>query len=149
MATSKVMSVEEVAGIIRQMSREEMAKLVRLVPELLEIEAPKAELPRRWDEAELRGLLLQKLKELGEEYHPMRDDDPFIGGFTVKEYFELPDEEQEALWNKLYAEESEKLEELEVKSPYELFEAKALDRDIWLGLSSLARGLLLRRPPDH
>ncbi len=99
-ATKERPSVKQVAEIIRRMSREELAELVRLVPDLQEVklQEEKPAPARKWDEAELREYFKKKLEELGGEARPMRDDDPFLGGLTVGEFFALPDEEQEAIW---------------------------------------------------
>jgi hypothetical protein len=47
---------------------------------------------------ELRDYVRQEMASLGSEYRPMQASDPFIDGLSVKEYFALPDAEQERLW---------------------------------------------------
>lgn len=117
--TQERLSVEQVANIIRQMSPQEKEKLLRLVPDLQKVE-PREEkpTPARWDEAELREYFLKRMEELGGESRPMQDDDPFLGGLTVREYLELSDEEDKAMWDRLYAEAEKEIGE------YEEFEVK-------------------------
>lgn len=38
------------------------------------------------------------------ERRPMRDDDPFLSGLTVAEFFALPEDEQARLWSQAHAE---------------------------------------------
>lgn len=108
-------SVKEVADIIRRMSREERAELVRLVPDLQGVEAPEEKpVPaKKWDEAELRAYFLKKMEELGEGLPSLKEDEPFLGGLTVREYLELSDEEDKALWDRLYTEVEKEIEEYE------------------------------------
>lgn len=55
------------------------------------------------------------MAKLGDEYHPMQDDDPFLGGLTVDEYFALSDEERERIWAELHFMEIGDFEERDVK----------------------------------
>jgi hypothetical protein len=47
---------------------------------------------------DLQDYIRKEMAALGSEYRPMQANDPFIGGLSVKEYFALPDAEQERLW---------------------------------------------------
>ena len=48
---------------------------------------------------------------------PPSDEDPFIGGLTVGEYLALSDEEQEKLWDELYAKASAELDKEDYEHP--------------------------------
>lgn len=47
----------------------------------------------------------------------MQDEDAFLGGMTVGEYFALPEAERERIWNELYAEAIASAQEREVNCP--------------------------------
>lgn len=107
-------SVERVAHIIREMSAEEKRYLVYLVPELREVEPLKPpEQPLRPSKEFLEQLQQEMLKARGGV--PPSDDEPFIGGLTRGEFYRLPEEEQEAIWDEVWAQaEAEAEEETEV-----------------------------------
>jgi hypothetical protein len=95
-------SVERVARIIREMSAEEKGYLVYLVPELREMEPLKPpEQPLRPSEEFLEQLRQEILRARGGV--PPSDDEPFIGGLTRGEFYHLPEEEQEAIWDEVWA----------------------------------------------
>ena len=50
----------------------------------------------------------------------LSEEDPFIGGLTVGEYLALSDEEQEKLWDELYAKASAELDEENYEHPVRL-----------------------------
>lgn len=109
-------SVERVARIIREMSAEEKGYLVYLVPELREVEPLKPpEQPLRPSEEFLEQLRQEMLEARGGV--PPSDEDPFVGGLTVGEYLALSDEEQEELWDELYAQASADLDEENYEHP--------------------------------
>jgi hypothetical protein len=95
-------SVERVARIIREMSAEEKRYLVYLVPELREVKPLKPpEQPLRPSEEFLAQLRQEILEARGGV--PPSDDEPFIGGLTRGEFYRLPEEEQEAIWDEVWA----------------------------------------------
>lgn len=109
-------SIGRVARIIREMSAEEKGYLVYLVPELREVEPLKPpEQPLR-PSAEFLEQLREKILEARGGVPPS-DEDPFIGGLTVGEYLALSDEEQEELWDELYAKASAELDEENYEHP--------------------------------
>jgi hypothetical protein len=109
-------SIERVAHIIREMSAEEKGYLVYLVPELREVEPLKPpEQPLRPSEEFLEQLRQEILE--ARDGVPPSDEDPFIGGLTVGEYLGLSDEEQEELWDELYAKASAELDEENYEHP--------------------------------
>jgi hypothetical protein len=94
--------IERVARIIREMSAEEKRYLVYLVPELREVEPLKPpEQPLRPSKEFLAQLRQEMLEARGGV--PPSDDEPFIGGLTRGEFYRLPEEEQEAIWDEVWA----------------------------------------------
>ena len=98
--------VQQVAELIKLLSREEIRQLVQLVPQLRE-EALKSQ-----DE------LVQWFRERMAEYkavsRPLDEEDTFLGGLKAKEYFALPESERERIWSELYAKAIEAAQEREV-----------------------------------
>ncbi len=87
--------VVAVARILQRFSQEELRQLVQVVPALREV----------WPEAE--DALVAHFRRLGleqREGQPASPDDPFIGGLTYAEFFALSEAEQDALWERLFAE---------------------------------------------
>ncbi|MDH7487055.1 MAG: hypothetical protein QHJ81_12360 [Anaerolineae bacterium] len=103
--------VVQVARFIRGLSSEEREQLKALVPEL---QRP-PEMRLLIDRAELRDYIQQELSKAREKYPPLAEDDLFLGGLTVKEYFALPDEERERIWNEEHVMGIEDFEEYDVK----------------------------------
>jgi hypothetical protein len=103
--------VVQVAKLIRGLSQKEREQLKVLIPELQR--PPEAKL--LIDKQDLRDYIQKELAEVGGEYWPLMEADPFLGGLTVGEYFALPDEERERIWNREHAMEIEDFEEHEVK----------------------------------
>jgi hypothetical protein len=88
--------VEQVAALIRRMTPKERAQLVELVPELRH----EASLPT--GQRDLIDYFSSKLEALPSA-PLMRDEDPFIGGLSVREFFALPEKEQARLWDEAHA----------------------------------------------
>jgi hypothetical protein len=103
--------VVQVARLIRGLSREEREQPKELLPELQR--PPETKLPV--DKGELRDYMQQELAKVGGEYLPLTEADPFLGGLTVREYFALPDEDRERIWNEEPAMEIEDFEEHDVR----------------------------------
>ncbi len=103
--------VVQVARLIRGLSREEREQLKVLVPEFQR--PPEAQL--LIDKEGLRNYIQQELAKVGGEHPPLTEADLFLGGLTVGEYFALPDEERERIWNEEHAMEIEDFEEHDVK----------------------------------
>jgi hypothetical protein len=114
--TEYSISVERVARIIREMSAEEKGYLVCLVPELRKVEPLKPPEPTLRPSEEF---LVQLRREILEARGgvPPSDEDPFIGQLTVGEYLALSDEEQEELWDELYAQASAELDKEDYEHP--------------------------------
>ena len=104
--------VQKVASVVRRLSREEMAQLIELVPELREIK-PASEWQEETDASEyFRQLAL----EMSGGVTPSLQDE-FLEELTYEEYFALSDEEEKALWDCIFAEDE--------TGPYDLKEHEA------------------------
>jgi hypothetical protein len=134
------LSVEQIAGLVRQLDRGDQLRLLKLVPELREAASQTLsvqdegrrgiESADKWDvtpvparppveeagfppeQKELIAYFDQKLALLPER-RPMQDNDPFLGGLTVGEFFALPEVEQARIWDEAYAEAERALENRE------------------------------------
>lgn len=93
--------VVQVARLIHRFDRRQKAHLLQLVPELQTIRPEEADIPA--EQAELMAYFRRKMEALPER-RPMRDDDPFLGGLTVAEFFALPEAEQARIWDEAHAE---------------------------------------------
>jgi hypothetical protein len=107
-ATAPTKRVKQAATLIRRFTSEELRQLTMLVPEL-----ELAEREKRLSEA-AQAYYHRELEQLGEAYPPLGDDEPFVGELTVSEYFALPEEEQERLWNAEFVMDIDDFEEHEV-----------------------------------
>jgi hypothetical protein len=106
-ATSVSPRVLRVLNLIRRLEPEERSQLGQLLPPEV---TPPSVVPK-----EAMAEAVAYFQEKGHRRPtPPSLDDPFIAGFTYREYFTLPAEEADALWEKL-AEEAPSLEELPVK----------------------------------
>ena len=102
--------VIQVARLIKSLKPEEQAQLGALVPELLR--APKAE-AIGVNVKEAKRFVQEKLAKMADKYPPLSEDDEFLGGLTVKEYFSLPEEERERIWEKAHSMSIDDFEEYE------------------------------------
>jgi hypothetical protein len=103
--------VVQVARLIRGLSPEEREQLQALVPELQR--APKVK--PLIDKGGLRDYIQQELAKVGGESPPLTEADQFLSGLTVGEYFALPDEDRERIWNEEHTMDIEDFEEHDVK----------------------------------
>jgi len=93
---------------------DEIRQLTRRVPQLRD--EPRV-IPEKGAESdELVLWVREQMAPYAVETHPMRDDDLFLGGMTVGEYFALPDQERERIWDELYTEAIESAPERGVKA---------------------------------
>ena len=103
--------VLQVAKLVRLLSRDEVRQLIRLVPQLQaerEVVADKRKDLVRWAREQMAPYELQT--------RPMQDEEPFLGDVSVATYFDLPEAEREHIWDQLYADAIEAVEERQVKS---------------------------------
>lgn len=96
--------VRQVARVLRFFSREELAQLVSLVPELQTVKP--AELPGAIEH--VRQAMLSLRGGI-----PLSLQEEFIGGLTYEQYFALSEEEEDAFWEHIFAEGETDLPELE------------------------------------
>lgn len=97
-------TVEEIATMVRRLDRRDQRRLLRLVPELKSVPAddtPETPSAVHYDVKATLAYFYEKMAALPDA-RPMQDDDPFIEGLTVGEFFALPDEEQERLWDQAH-----------------------------------------------
>jgi hypothetical protein len=100
--------VEQVARLVRTFNPQQMAQLVQLVPQLQTIQSQSEHYSA--EQAELAAYFDQQLEAFS-EYPPMQDDAPFICGLSVKEFFTLPEAEQDRIWNEAHIEAERQLED--------------------------------------
>ncbi|GEM_PF-659261 len=103
--------VVQVARLIRGLSPGEREQLKVLVPDLQRLPETKLMI----DKGGLRDYIQQELAKVEDEYPSLMEADPFLGGLTVGEYFALPDEDRERIWNEEHTMEIEDFEEHDVK----------------------------------
>ena len=89
-------SVEQIAAVIKQMSAEERQRLFELVPEiqyqLMGGRPPSTETL----DAKVEKLRADVKRLFGETV--VTDDMPFLGGLTLRQYFEMPAAARAQLW---------------------------------------------------
>ena len=105
-------SVEQVAVVIKQMSRSDRERLLNLVPELRQMSPTTSR--RQGDQA---VAVVERMREevrraLGGQL--LSQSEPFLGELTLGQYLELPDDERGQLWDVWAEIETEELEELDV-----------------------------------
>ncbi|MCC7359254.1 MAG: hypothetical protein IT317_07250 [Anaerolineales bacterium] len=89
-------SVEQIAAVIKQMSSDERQRLFELVPEiqyqLIGGRPPSTDSI----DAHIDTLRGEVKRLLGETV--ITDDMPFLGGLTLRQYFDLPETERTQIW---------------------------------------------------
>jgi hypothetical protein len=93
--------VEQVARLIRSFDRRQKVRLLQLVPELCTIQPGETGIPA--EQEELMAYFERKFDALPER-RPMRDDDLFLDGLTVAEFFALPEAKQAHIWSQAHIE---------------------------------------------
>ena len=104
-------SLEQIAALIKRMQPQDRRQLLAMVPELV-IDAIKEK--RLLDDANqtVEQFKQELLEELGGQL--LSPDEPFLGEFTLGQYFELSEAERAKLWDEWSPSTLEELEELEV-----------------------------------
>jgi len=105
-------SLEQVAAVIKRMHPEDRQRLLAMVPELAAEALKQKKLIDDANQA-VKQLKEELLSELGGE--PLSSDEPFLEGFTLGQYLELPEAERERLWDEWSEDALEDLEEVEVQ----------------------------------
>jgi len=106
-------SVEQVAVVVRQMSRADRERLLDLVPDLHQIarQAGRGRLDEGTAAVErARTEVTQALAG-----RRLSLDEPFLGELTLGQYLRLPDQERGRLWDDWGQVDLEDLEELDVR----------------------------------
>jgi hypothetical protein len=98
--------VNQVARLIRTFDREQIMRLVELVPELQTIHSEKLTIST--EQAELADYFDRQFQNLS-AYPPMQDDDPFVGELTVAEFFALPEVDQDRIWSEAHLEAEDRM----------------------------------------
>ncbi|MCP4353982.1 MAG: hypothetical protein GY795_51710 [Desulfobacterales bacterium] len=108
-------SVEQIAAVIRQMTRDDRQRLISLVPDLRQTaQHPPSRTP---DQALTSVEHLRKKVMAALNNQPLQPDEPFLGNLTLSQYNALPDDEKSGLWDKWEAEtDLAEFEEKEVDS---------------------------------
>jgi hypothetical protein len=91
-------SVEQIAAAIKHMSPANQRRLLDLVPELRQISSPT---PRTIYEARASTGMVREQIQQALAGQTLSSDDPFLGGLTLGQYLDLPDEERARLWESL------------------------------------------------
>jgi hypothetical protein len=104
------MLVRQIARLIRKFNEEQVSLLLELAPNLQSARDRKKTISA--EQTDLAGYYDSQLEALT-EYPPMQDDDMFVGGLTVGEFFALPEPEQDRIWHKAHLETAEILKDYE------------------------------------
>ncbi|MEJ5309327.1 MAG: hypothetical protein WHX52_06115 [Anaerolineae bacterium] len=102
--------LEQLARLIRRLDRRQKAALIRLVPELQTIRPDELVLPA--GQNDLLAYFEAKMAALPEA-RPLRDNDIFLGGLTVAEFFAAPEAEQARIWDTAHTEALQALDDYE------------------------------------
>lgn len=95
-ATGLTVPIEKVARLIQTFNRQEKARLLQLVPDLQTIRPDEADIPA--EQTALMAYFQDKIEALPEEAEPWLDEEVFLENLTMREFFALPDAEQDRLW---------------------------------------------------
>jgi hypothetical protein len=98
-STTLTIPVEKIARLIRTLDAQQKAILVQLVPELqsLQVDTTTA----GGEQTKLLAYFEDKMSSKS-GVKPLRSEDLFISGLTAAEFFALPEEEQDRIWNELH-----------------------------------------------
>lgn len=102
--------IEQMARLIKSLNRQQKIKLLQLVPELQTIQLEEVELPD--EQIALTHYFRAKMGE-ATQTHFMQDDDIFLAGLTVAEFFALPEAKQVAIWEDAHLAAEQALKKLE------------------------------------
>jgi hypothetical protein len=102
--------LDELAKVLRQLTPQEMMRLVELVPQLKQTQIVLEE------QQEARDYFRQQALKLTDGKLPTPDDE-FIEGVSYSQYLALSEAEQDAIWERIFAEDE--------TGPYDLDEHDA------------------------
>lgn len=99
-AVKVTIPIERLARLVRALDQEQKMRLLQLVPELQTLQATTDRVA--FGQEALLAYFDHQLEALPQR-RSMQDDDPFVGGFTVAEFFALSEKEQARIWNDAHA----------------------------------------------
>ena len=102
--------IEQMARLIKSLNRQQKIKLLQHVPELQTLQLEEVELPD--EQIELVRYFQEKVEEATPP-HFMQQDDIFLAGLTVAEFFALPEAKQAAIWEETHLAAEQALKKLE------------------------------------
>ena len=107
-------TIEQVAAVVRNISRKERQRLLELVPELRETPNTPASLQAAQDQAPVEQLRQEILAALDGRF--LAPDEPFLDAMTLGDYLDLPDAERTRLWDRWERDRVVSWEEVDVRA---------------------------------
>lgn len=107
-------TIEQVAAVVRNMSRKERQRLLELVPELRETPNPSLSPQAAKDQALVEQLRREILATLDGRF--LVPDEPFLDAMTLGAYLDLPDAERTRLWDRWEQDGAVSWEEVDVRA---------------------------------
>ena len=99
MTTNLSIPVEQVARLIQGFSRQQKIRLLQLVPDLQALSVKNADIPE--EQIKLMAYFQAKMEKLPQRT-PLQADDIFVGDLTVAEFFALPEQDQDRVWQEAH-----------------------------------------------
>jgi hypothetical protein len=106
-------TIEQVAVVVRNMSRKDRQRLLELVPELRETPNMLLSMQSTKDQTPVEQLRREILAALDGQL--LASDEPFLDNLTVGDYLDLPDAERAHLWDRWTADADLSWEEVDVR----------------------------------
>ena len=107
-------TIEQVAAVVRNMSRKERQRLLELVPELRETPNSSLSPQAAKDQALVEQLRREILTALDGRF--LIPDEPFLDAMTLGAYLDLPDAERTRLWDRWEQDGAVSWEEVDVRA---------------------------------
>ena len=107
-------TIEQVAVVVRSMSRKDRQRLLELVPELQEAPNTLLSAQSTKDQTPVEQLRREILAALDGQL--LAPDEPFLDHLTVGDYLDLPEAERAHLWERWTAESDLSWEEVDVRA---------------------------------
>lgn len=111
---SMPVTIEQVAVVVRNMSRKDRQRLLELVPELREAPNLLSSAQAAQDETPVEQLRREVLAALDGQL--LAPDDLFLDNLTVGDYLDLPDAERAHLWDTWTADAGLLWEEVDIRA---------------------------------
>lgn len=111
---SMPVTIEQVAVVVRNMSRKDRQRLLELVPELREAPNLLPSMQTAQDQIPVEQLRREVLAAL--DGQSLAADEPFLDNLTVGDYLDLPDSERAHLWGRWTADADLSWEEVDVRA---------------------------------